>query len=45
MIQLKWEKEIENGVSNFRGDLMRQRKSLSNNGQYHIENKYSHNLH
>ena len=44
MIELKLAKAIENGVSNFRGELMPSRKSQGSNKQFHIENKYSHNL-
>jgi hypothetical protein len=36
MIELKWSKAIENGVSNFRGDLMRFPESLSYNSSYYI---------
>ncbi len=43
MIELKWAKTIENGFSNFLGDLIPTRESQGNK-QFHIENKYSHNL-
>jgi len=36
MIELKWAKAIENGVSNFRGDLMRFPEFLSYNSSYYI---------
>ncbi len=36
MIELKWSKAIENGVSNFRGDLMRFPERLSYNSSYYI---------